>query len=294
MTNRLYDSDVYSGEGIPENNINPDKRGAIYIDYNTGNRYVCRDNRINNNVWIKINQDIPENISNRLEDLENTSDTAWIIDKPIVHFHAYGVGIGQLYKNKYKYPVYLSNIVINGNYPTNYNLRFTASPNKEFFSPIIPAGERLGYFGFNGGYKSITSYVSAVPNTIRGTNYATVNASNLKTNFSSGNSMKRFRIPPGWYFTLNLENIISWDTRIAGFTQKPSVKYVRDFVINTLNGSVDPADGLLRENQNNMSEFLSYCVESTYDSNGFRPASIKDLFKAAITTWNGQIKNWPE
>lgn len=51
MINRLYDSDVYSGEGIPESNINPDKRGAIYIDYNTGDRYICSNNTPNANIW---------------------------------------------------------------------------------------------------------------------------------------------------------------------------------------------------------------------------------------------------
>lgn len=72
MINKLYDSDVYTGETNPGNNINPDKKGSIYINSQTGERWVCSNNTVNANVWTRIQDQALKQqintINNTLED----------------------------------------------------------------------------------------------------------------------------------------------------------------------------------------------------------------------------------
>lgn len=72
MVNKLYDNDVYTGETNPGNNINPDKKGSIYINSQTGERWVCSNNTVNANVWTRIQDQALKQqintINNTLED----------------------------------------------------------------------------------------------------------------------------------------------------------------------------------------------------------------------------------
>lgn len=52
MITRLYDNDVYTGEGNPPSNLNPSKLGSIYVNRITGQRWFCRDITTNRNQWV--------------------------------------------------------------------------------------------------------------------------------------------------------------------------------------------------------------------------------------------------
>lgn len=52
MITRLYDNDVYTGEGNPPSNLNPSKLGSIYVNRITGQRWFCKDITTNRNQWV--------------------------------------------------------------------------------------------------------------------------------------------------------------------------------------------------------------------------------------------------
>ena len=55
----LANNDIYTGSTNPTANVNPKTLGSLYINYNTGKMFVCKDNTLNKNVWLLCNPDIP-------------------------------------------------------------------------------------------------------------------------------------------------------------------------------------------------------------------------------------------
>lgn len=47
-------SDIYAGDVDPTATINPKRVGAFYINYKTGESFVCQNNTANKNVWSYI------------------------------------------------------------------------------------------------------------------------------------------------------------------------------------------------------------------------------------------------
>ena len=69
MADTLRSTDIYCGKGDPAADINPTRTGALYINEDVGETWVCIDNTKDNNEWIL------SLIQDRLYDLGSISGT---------------------------------------------------------------------------------------------------------------------------------------------------------------------------------------------------------------------------
>lgn len=69
MIEHLDSTDIYTGSTDPTANVNPKKKGALYINNTLGETWVCIDNTKDNNKWIL------SLIQDRLYDLGTISGT---------------------------------------------------------------------------------------------------------------------------------------------------------------------------------------------------------------------------
>lgn len=56
MANTLQETDIYSEAKNPTANVNPKKLGAVWINYTTGDTFVCSNNTHNRNIWVQTNK----------------------------------------------------------------------------------------------------------------------------------------------------------------------------------------------------------------------------------------------
>lgn len=65
---QLTASDIFTDSRDPGTNVNPKVLGSLWINYNTGEQFVCKDNTLNKNVWVSSTKVIRED----LDKLENS------------------------------------------------------------------------------------------------------------------------------------------------------------------------------------------------------------------------------
>lgn len=64
---QLTASDIFTDSRDPGTNVNPKVLGSLWINYNTGEQFVCKDNTLNKNVWVSSTKVIREDLD-KLED----------------------------------------------------------------------------------------------------------------------------------------------------------------------------------------------------------------------------------
>lgn len=67
MVSTLTANDIYTDVVDPNNKVNPKKVGSLWVNSSTGNIWVCSSNTLNNNKWIKVDDDL----KNKVDDLKN-------------------------------------------------------------------------------------------------------------------------------------------------------------------------------------------------------------------------------
>ena len=61
---QLTASDIFTDSRDPGTNVNPKVLGSLWINYNTGEQFVCKDNTLNKNVWVSTTKKIQDSITN--------------------------------------------------------------------------------------------------------------------------------------------------------------------------------------------------------------------------------------
>lgn len=64
---QLTASDIFTDSRDPGTNVNPKVLGSLWINYTTGEQFVCKDNTLNKNVWVSSTKVIREDLD-KLED----------------------------------------------------------------------------------------------------------------------------------------------------------------------------------------------------------------------------------
>lgn len=65
MANTLQETDIYSEARNPTANVNPKKLGAVWINYTTGDTFVCSNNTHNRNVWVQVSKSAIDNLDKK-------------------------------------------------------------------------------------------------------------------------------------------------------------------------------------------------------------------------------------
>lgn len=64
---QLTASDIFTDSRDPGTNVNPKVLGSLWVNYTTGEQFVCKDNTLNKNVWVSSTKVIREDLD-KLED----------------------------------------------------------------------------------------------------------------------------------------------------------------------------------------------------------------------------------
>lgn len=73
MSNMLTASDIYTDVVDPNSRVNPKKVGSLWVNYSTGNIWVCSSNQLNNNRWTKVADDLKNWVQETIVKLTSNS-----------------------------------------------------------------------------------------------------------------------------------------------------------------------------------------------------------------------------
>lgn len=122
---QLTASDIFTDSRDPGTNVNPKVLGSLWINYNTGEQFVCKDNTLNKNVWVSSTKVIREDLD-KLEDSINdqlgTLET--VINGTGRFYHGLGIQSERLYYD----------------YGLNYYKALTSISMSGFYISIIKVG----------------------------------------------------------------------------------------------------------------------------------------------------------